>query len=417
MRSPSSTRSRCSICDVPTRRPGFMKARPASRSAPGAAALVMHFTQLGPVSTSQHRRDVAVVSPCAPPRVARADAGLDGQRPRAAGVRPARAARRAIAASRAAACTRDTTGAGTRPRPLRRCRRARTRSSPRPWSPDSGLRPDCDLDLVHVSILRPTADIRGRPPPADLRCRRRAGESTSADRGRSDETGRVSLVDAARPDELLATSDTAGLAALVRRFEPRHPRWVWVDTRSLYPQLLAAGVRVERCHDLRLCGAILASPRPPPRPRSASEAGRTGCRRAQRGGSPTRRPHPWRPSRARRRSSTSTNRTRAGRRARHSRRRRMPPGRPSRRSPPSTSDSWPSCAGAPRRARCACCSQRSRPARSSAPSCTPPASRGIVRCTSACSSPSSARSRHRGASRSAWRSSPPWSARSSPRPR
>ena len=74
----------------------------------------------------------------------------------------------------------------------------------------------------------------------------------------ADETGRVSLVDAARPDELLATSDTAGLAALVRRFEPRHPRWVWVDTRSLYPQLLAAGVRVERCHDLRLCGAILA---------------------------------------------------------------------------------------------------------------------------------------------------------------
>ncbi|SDS84172.1 DNA polymerase-1 [Microlunatus soli] len=35
-------------------------------------------------------------------------------------------------------------------------------------------------------------------------------------------------------------------------------RLVWADTGDLYPQLLAAGVRVERCHDLRLCHAILA---------------------------------------------------------------------------------------------------------------------------------------------------------------
>ncbi len=34
-------------------------------------------------------------------------------------------------------------------------------------------------------------------------------------------------------------------------------RWVWPDTASFYPRLLAAGVRVERCHDLRLCHAIL----------------------------------------------------------------------------------------------------------------------------------------------------------------
>ena len=35
------------------------------------------------------------------------------------------------------------------------------------------------------------------------------------------------------------------------------PRWVWSDAPSWYPQLLAAGVRVKRCHDLRLGHAIL----------------------------------------------------------------------------------------------------------------------------------------------------------------
>lgn len=34
-------------------------------------------------------------------------------------------------------------------------------------------------------------------------------------------------------------------------------RWAWTDTAAWYPQLLRAGVRVERCHDLRLCRAIL----------------------------------------------------------------------------------------------------------------------------------------------------------------
>ena len=38
---------------------------------------------------------------------------------------------------------------------------------------------------------------------------------------------------------------------------PVRPRWLWNDTASWYPPLLAAGVRVERCHDLRLCHAIL----------------------------------------------------------------------------------------------------------------------------------------------------------------
>jgi len=45
------------------------------------------------------------------------------------------------------------------------------------------------------------------------------------------------------------------LAAYLRE----HPgvRWVWDDTTRWYPALLAQGVRVDRCHDLRLCHVIL----------------------------------------------------------------------------------------------------------------------------------------------------------------
>ncbi|MFV0319577.1 MAG: bifunctional 3'-5' exonuclease/DNA polymerase, partial [Microbacterium sp.] len=35
------------------------------------------------------------------------------------------------------------------------------------------------------------------------------------------------------------------------------PRWIWNDTARWYPGFLAAGVRLARCHDLRLCHAIL----------------------------------------------------------------------------------------------------------------------------------------------------------------
>ncbi len=35
------------------------------------------------------------------------------------------------------------------------------------------------------------------------------------------------------------------------------PRWVWDDTARWYPPLLAAGVRIERCHDLRLSRRLL----------------------------------------------------------------------------------------------------------------------------------------------------------------
>ncbi|CAN7489390.1 bifunctional 3'-5' exonuclease/DNA polymerase [Arthrobacter sp. LjRoot78] len=48
------------------------------------------------------------------------------------------------------------------------------------------------------------------------------------------------------------------LAGVVRQLEKRRPRWIWHRTQEWYPALLAAGVELERCHDLTLCGAILA---------------------------------------------------------------------------------------------------------------------------------------------------------------
>jgi DNA polymerase-1 len=76
--------------------------------------------------------------------------------------------------------------------------------------------------------------------------------------------------DRSRPDVVVLQSltdegvliDTTAVAAddldqVVREREADRPRWVWDDTSRRYPPLLAAGVRVERCHDLRLCHTIL----------------------------------------------------------------------------------------------------------------------------------------------------------------
>lgn len=40
--------------------------------------------------------------------------------------------------------------------------------------------------------------------------------------------------------------------------EREHPRWVFADTSAVYGDLLAAGVRLQRAHDIRLVDAILA---------------------------------------------------------------------------------------------------------------------------------------------------------------
>ena len=58
------------------------------------------------------------------------------------------------------------------------------------------------------------------------------------------------------------------LIAAVRTIEEaEHPRWVWPSTATVYPPLLRAGVRVQRCHDISLTRAILGmragKPSPP----------------------------------------------------------------------------------------------------------------------------------------------------------
>ncbi|HYI32876.1 MAG TPA: bifunctional 3'-5' exonuclease/DNA polymerase [Glaciibacter sp.] len=56
------------------------------------------------------------------------------------------------------------------------------------------------------------------------------------------------------PSRSLSTAEFLGF---VRDHEALMPRWVWDDTARWYPQLLAAGIRVQRGHDLRLCHVIL----------------------------------------------------------------------------------------------------------------------------------------------------------------
>lgn len=63
-----------------------------------------------------------------------------------------------------------------------------------------------------------------------------------------DETAQRPRMSVVRPAEL---------PAWVAEREPEKPRWVWNDTSRWYPPLLAAGTRVERALDLRLCRRIL----------------------------------------------------------------------------------------------------------------------------------------------------------------
>ena len=55
------------------------------------------------------------------------------------------------------------------------------------------------------------------------------------------------------------TMPPADFPHYVRAREAASPRWVWDDTAAWYPQLLRAGIRVERCHDLRLSHVILCN--------------------------------------------------------------------------------------------------------------------------------------------------------------
>ncbi|WP_104162679.1 bifunctional 3'-5' exonuclease/DNA polymerase [Cryobacterium sp. N22] len=50
---------------------------------------------------------------------------------------------------------------------------------------------------------------------------------------------------------------TAQFRALVQERDQDGVRWVWEDTARSYPVVLRGSIRVQRCHDLRLCHAIL----------------------------------------------------------------------------------------------------------------------------------------------------------------
>ncbi|MBO4254177.1 bifunctional 3'-5' exonuclease/DNA polymerase, partial [Streptomyces griseorubiginosus] len=60
------------------------------------------------------------------------------------------------------------------------------------------------------------------------------------------------------PDGLLAgpVRREPDLAAAVRG-RPEVARWVWRSTAEVYPRLLAAGVRVERCYDVEDAETLL----------------------------------------------------------------------------------------------------------------------------------------------------------------
>ena len=65
------------------------------------------------------------------------------------------------------------------------------------------------------------------------------------------------LDDLGAPARAARTVTQAELARVVAELERNRPRWVWDDTARWYPPLLQAGVRVERCHDLRLSHTIV----------------------------------------------------------------------------------------------------------------------------------------------------------------
>ncbi|MEU6313496.1 bifunctional 3'-5' exonuclease/DNA polymerase [Streptomyces sp. NPDC047014] len=57
------------------------------------------------------------------------------------------------------------------------------------------------------------------------------------------------------------------------RAAPPGTRWIWRSTAAVYPRLLAAGVRVERCHDIEACELLLLGHEGRPgEPRSAAAA-------------------------------------------------------------------------------------------------------------------------------------------------
>jgi DNA polymerase-1 len=76
--------------------------------------------------------------------------------------------------------------------------------------------------------------------------------------GRTARGADVIRLDAAAAELDRDEVDQGALTSWIAEAEARWaPRWVWHDTPQWYAPLLAGGVRIARCHDLRLCHAIL----------------------------------------------------------------------------------------------------------------------------------------------------------------
>ena len=139
---------------------------------------------------------------------------------------------------------------------------AREASGEEPCSPEQG-RKHSGAKSRGSSSVGPTVDIL----PLDSRGSPSGDKETVALRDlpavvRSHETRRTEEThrpgETHRPDETRQTKGTRGTGETDRAQGPgAPPRWVWHRTQQWYPQLLAAGVSVERCHDLSLCRNIL----------------------------------------------------------------------------------------------------------------------------------------------------------------
>lgn len=76
--------------------------------------------------------------------------------------------------------------------------------------------------------------------------------------GRTDAGVTAAMLDSDGLEIARTSFDGATWIEAVAEIERGHgPRWVWNDTPSWYASLLSSGIRIARCHDLRLCHAIL----------------------------------------------------------------------------------------------------------------------------------------------------------------
>lgn len=87
-------------------------------------------------------------------------------------------------------------------------------------------------------------------------------DARSTDGGSTEDRGSLAAVDIdaagnRSTPHVFHSTDFASFVA-TREAEASR-RWVWHDTAARYPALLASGVRVERCYDLRLCHQILSN--------------------------------------------------------------------------------------------------------------------------------------------------------------